>query len=120
VRTASACWNPASYQLLPIEAPDVDAAELKAAVRWRIKEFIDFHIDDAAIDVFEMPSQGPRARARTMYVGAARNPLIVQRRQNCCKVPASMSRPSTSPSWRCATSRNYCRGMRARARPCCS
>ena len=71
--------EPGSYQLLQVEAPDVDAAELKAAVRWRIKEFIDFHIDDAAIDVFEMPSQGPRARARTMYVVAARNPLIVQR-----------------------------------------
>ncbi len=71
--------EPGSYQLLQIEAPDVDAAELKAAVRWRVKEFIDFHIDDAAIDVFEMPSQGPRARARIMYVVAARNPLIMQR-----------------------------------------
>ena len=71
--------EPGSYQLLQVEAPDVDAAELKAAVRWRVKELIDFHIDDAAIDVFEMPSQGPRARARIMYVVAARNPLITQR-----------------------------------------
>jgi MSHA biogenesis protein MshI len=71
--------EPGSYQLLQVEAPDVDATELKAAVRWRVKELIDFHIDDAAIDVFEMPSQGPRARARIMYVVAARNPLIMQR-----------------------------------------
>lgn len=71
--------EPGSYQLLQVEAPDVDATELKAAVRWRVKEFIDFHIDDAAIDVFEMPSQGPRARARIMYAVAARNPLIMQR-----------------------------------------
>ncbi len=71
--------EPGSYQLLQVEAPDVDATELKAAVRWRVKEFIDFHIDDAAIDVFEMPSQGSRARARIMYVVAARNPLIMQR-----------------------------------------
>ncbi len=71
--------EPGSYQLLQVEAPDVDATELKAAVRWRVKELIDFHIDDAAIDVFEMPSQGSRGRARTMYVVAARNPLITQR-----------------------------------------
>ncbi len=71
--------EPGSYQLLQVEAPDVDATELKAAVRWRVKDLIDFHIDDAAIDVFEMPSQGGRARARYMYVVAARNPLIAQR-----------------------------------------
>lgn len=71
--------EPGSYQLLQVEAPDVDATELKSAVRWRVKELIDFHIDDAAIDVFEMPSQGPRARARIMYAVAARNPLIMQR-----------------------------------------
>jgi MSHA biogenesis protein MshI len=71
--------EPGSYQLLQVEAPDVDATELKAAVRWRVKELIDFHIDDAAIDVFDMPSQG--ARARFMYAVAARNPLIQQRVQ---------------------------------------
>jgi MSHA biogenesis protein MshI len=77
--TCVSVLEPGSYQLLQVEAPDVDASELKAAVRWRIKELIDFHIDDAAIDVFEMPSQSQRARARIMYVVAARNPLIMQR-----------------------------------------
>lgn len=71
--------EPGSYQLLQVEAPDVDATELKAAVRWRVKDLIDFHIDDAVIDVFEMPSQGPRARAHVMYAVAARNPVIMQR-----------------------------------------
>ena len=71
--------EPGSYQLLQVEAPDVDATELKAAVRWRVKDLIDFHIDDAVIDVFEMPSQGPRARAHIMYAVAARNPVITQR-----------------------------------------
>lgn len=66
-----------SYQLLQVEAPDVDALELKAAIRWRIKDLIDFHVDDAVIDVFEMPGNGPRAR--TMYAVAARRPVITQR-----------------------------------------
>ena len=62
-----------SHSLLLIEAPDVQPAELKAAVRWRIKDLIDFHIDDAVIDVFEIPEQGATpGRARLMYAVAAR------------------------------------------------
>ena len=62
-----------SHSLLLIEAPDVQPAELKAAVRWRIKDLIDFHIDDAVIDVFEIPEQGAApGRARLMYAVAAR------------------------------------------------
>jgi len=64
---------PESHNLLLIEAPDVQPAELKAAVRWRIKDLIDFHIDDAVIDVFEIPEQDAApGRARLMYAVAAR------------------------------------------------
>lgn len=62
-----------SHTLLLIEAPDVQPAELKAAVRWRIKDLIDFHIDDAVIDVFEIPEHNAApGRARLMYAVAAR------------------------------------------------
>ena len=64
---------PDSHSLLLIEAPDVQPAELKAAVRWRIKDLINFHIDDAVIDVFEIPEQNSApGRARLMYAVAAR------------------------------------------------
>lgn len=59
------------YQLMLIEAPDVEAGELRAAVRWRIKDLIDFHVDDAVIDVVEIPGQD-RGRTRMMYAVAAR------------------------------------------------
>ncbi len=58
--------------LLLVEAPEVDATELKAAVRWRIKDLIDFHIDDAVIDVFDIEGQRERGRAKMMYVVVAR------------------------------------------------
>ena len=45
------------YNLLLVEAPDVPPAELRAAIRWRIKDLIDFHVDDAVVDVFEVPTQ---------------------------------------------------------------
>ena len=64
--------SPDTYSLLQVEAPDVQPAELRAAVRWRIKDIIDFHIDDAVIDVFDIPGQSGRGGAKVMYVVAAR------------------------------------------------
>ena len=61
-----------AYSLLLVEAPEVPPEELRAAVRWRIRELIDFHVDDAIIDVFDVPGQNNSARAAMMYVVAAR------------------------------------------------
>ena len=72
---ASLCVSVAetgSFNLLLVEAPEVDATELKAAIRWRIKELIDFHIDDAVFDVFDIPGQQQRGRQKMMYVVASR------------------------------------------------
>ncbi len=61
------------YELLLVEAPRVEASELRSAVRWKIKSLIDFHIDDAVIDVFEIPGQENRPQGQSMmYVIAAR------------------------------------------------
>lgn len=60
------------YQLLLVEAPDVRPEELRSAVRWRLKDLINFHIDDAIIDVFEIPDQRHQNRNRMMYAVAAR------------------------------------------------
>jgi MSHA biogenesis protein MshI len=61
-----------SYHMLLVEAPDVPQDELRAAVRWRIKDLIDFHIDDAVIDVFQMPQQSRGGPNQMMYAIAAR------------------------------------------------
>lgn len=71
--------EPGTTSLSLVEAPEVSPSELRAAVRWRIKDMLDFHIDDAVIDVFDIPGQGERGRARMMYVVAARA-AAVQRR----------------------------------------
>ncbi len=64
------------YSLLLTEAPDVPASELKGAVRWRIKDLIDFHIDDATLDVFDVPGEKVAGRARALYAVAARNDAV--------------------------------------------
>lgn len=75
---ATTLMDSRDYQLLLVEAPDVEPGELRAAVRWRIKDLIDFHIDDAVIDVFEIPGQ-VRGRSRMMYVVAARTSRVSAR-----------------------------------------
>jgi len=68
--------DPSEYRLLLVEAPDVPPDELRAAVRWRIKDLIDFHIDDAVIDVFEMPPHARGGRTRMMYAVTAKSELV--------------------------------------------
>lgn len=68
------------YQMLALDAPSVPADELKSAVRWRIKDMLDYHIDDATIDVLRVPAdKGLAARSSTMFAIVARNQLIQQR-----------------------------------------
>ncbi len=61
-----------AYHLLLVEAPQVPDDELLGAVRWRIKDLIDFHIDDAVIDVFQMPSQSRGGPDQMMYAVVAK------------------------------------------------
>ena len=69
------------YQLLAVEAPNVPPDELKIAVRWRLKDMLDFHVDDATIDVLEIPvdKAAPARAGHGMFAVAARNSVIEQR-----------------------------------------
>ena len=63
------------YQLLPVDAPNVPAAEAKQAVRWTIRDMIDYPVETAAVDALRVPGGGA-GRAEQMLVVAARNELI--------------------------------------------
>jgi MSHA biogenesis protein MshI len=64
------------YQLVQIEAPDVQPAELRAAVRWRLRDAIDFPVEDATVDLLELPAQSRRASAKMLYAVAARTEAV--------------------------------------------
>jgi MSHA biogenesis protein MshI len=72
----STVLRPEDYQLALIEAPDVPPAELRAAMRWRLKETIDFRVEDAIIDVFDVPDQNRGGHGRMMYAVAARRGAV--------------------------------------------
>lgn len=59
------------YQLLPMDAPDVPREDWKQALRWQLKDLVDFAVDSAAIDLLELPAGGGgRAQARVLAVAA--------------------------------------------------
>ncbi|MHB1543794.1 MAG: hypothetical protein ACYCS1_03120 [Gammaproteobacteria bacterium] len=66
-----------AYRILLVDAPDVPAHELRSALRWKVKDLIDFHVDDALIDVFELPAETRSGEARaSLYCIAARTEII--------------------------------------------
>ena len=68
------------YQILTLDAPNVPPEELKTAVRWRLKDMLDFPAADATVDVIDIPADknGP-GRAQSLFAVAARNNAVAQR-----------------------------------------
>lgn len=64
------------YDLLLTEAPDVQAEELREAIRWQVRDLIDIDIEEAAIDVFEVPRQIHMRTERLMYAVAAHASVV--------------------------------------------
>lgn len=85
--------NSGEYQMLVVEAPNVPAAELRTAVRWRIKDMLDFAVDDATVDVLDIPAdKNAQSRNRSLYAVAARNEVIRKRMADfdTAKLPVSV------------------------------
>jgi MSHA biogenesis protein MshI len=71
---------PGEYQMLLVEAPNVPADEMKKAVRWKIKDGLNFHIDDATVDMVRIPaSKYGSGRPQSLYAIAASNSVIQER-----------------------------------------
>lgn len=62
---------PGEYQLLQAEAPAVPAAELKTALRWRIKDQLDYPVEAAAVDALLIPGDGAGGRVPQAFAVAA-------------------------------------------------
>jgi MSHA biogenesis protein MshI len=69
------------YDILMVEAPNVPRAEMKSALRWKVKDMVDYPITDATVDFLEIPQEPGAAAGRSaqMYAILARNEVIQQR-----------------------------------------
>lgn len=65
------------YQLHVVDAPNVPDAEMRDAVRWRMKDMLDFPVEEATVDVAQVPvDANAPARTRSLFAVSARNAQI--------------------------------------------
>jgi len=69
------------YQMLQLEAPNVPAEELKAAIRWRAMESLEGTPDDYTMDLLSVAA-GP-GRLAEVLVAVARNEVVRARMLEC-------------------------------------
>lgn len=76
---AIALLDPAEYQILKVDTPNVPHEELKSAARWQIKELVDVDVAQLTLDVMHVGGDVERPNitsARQLFVIAARNTAI--------------------------------------------
>lgn len=64
------------YQLVQVEAPDVQPAELRSAVRWSLRDFLSYPVTEAVVDVFDIPEQTRYVDSQMVFAVAAHNDAI--------------------------------------------
>jgi MSHA biogenesis protein MshI len=65
-----------AYQLVLGEAPKVPVEELAEALRWRIKDLIQFPVQQAVVQGFFLPEDSARGTSRMAYAVAAQRSVI--------------------------------------------
>lgn len=74
--------DPSAYQMVQVTQPKVDATELRAALRWSIKDSLDFPVEQAMVDVLPIPTDGmPAGRDPLALVVAAKRDKLQERVQ---------------------------------------
>lgn len=67
------------YQVFQMERPEgVEESELGDALKWKLKDFLDFSPSDAVSDVFPFPEDASRGRGALVNVVAARKSLVTE------------------------------------------
>jgi MSHA biogenesis protein MshI len=64
------------YQIVQVEAPEVLPSEMRAAIRWKLRDAISFSVDEAAVDIFEIPDTVRRTQTKMLFAVAARESAI--------------------------------------------
>ncbi len=65
------------YKIHLVEAPDVAATELKTAMKWRLKDIIDYPVEEAGYDILDLPpEQHGVANNHSVYAIAAKREVL--------------------------------------------
>lgn len=67
---------PEDYQIIMVDTPNVPADEIKIAIRYRIKDSINYSVEQATVDVLQIPKNN---RQNSVYAIVAANETIKKR-----------------------------------------
>lgn len=69
--------NVDQYQMLQVDKPNMPEAEIKLALRWKVKEMLDYQVEHATVDGFDVPVDPANPnRLPLMFAVCARNAVI--------------------------------------------
>ncbi|MGI9234663.1 MAG: type IV pilus biogenesis protein PilM [Woeseiaceae bacterium] len=74
----SSVLSSGAYQLQLLEMPNVPRDELLAAVRWRLKDLINFPLEEAVVELLEMPAHSNPGAPHTAYAVVTRRDEVMQ------------------------------------------
>jgi MSHA biogenesis protein MshI len=68
------------YDVLLVDAPNVPLAEMKSALRWKVKGMVDYPLEQTTIDFLAIPAHGTHeGRPQQVYAVIARNEVLQAR-----------------------------------------
>ena len=59
------------YQLLMTDALDVERAELANALKWKVKDLLEYRVNDVLVDAFLVPPHGNANNLKKAFVAAS-------------------------------------------------
>lgn len=68
--------EPGNYQLNQFDAPEVPESELKEALRWKLKDVVDYPVDRCALDLLRIPVPNLAGRPQPVWVASAASEVV--------------------------------------------
>lgn len=72
------CLDHSYYNMLLVDAPDVPDAEIRDAIKWKVKDLIPQDVEQVVVDGFRLPDDAYRGRMNMLYVAAIETQMIQQ------------------------------------------
>ena len=69
----------ADFTFQTMESPQVETSEKVQAIRWKLKDVIDFDVGEAIVDIFDVPQPSGSSRQEMVYVVAADQKVLQEK-----------------------------------------
>ena len=75
-KTCSLTIGHGFYQLMLVDAPEVEDDELASAMKWKVAEMTNQSVDDIVVDAFRLPGDAYRGRMNMAYAAIIKRDFI--------------------------------------------